>query len=310
MSQRNSLRVSFRRLMFVVVLSSVSTLVVWVSHARSAAVDPGPRGGPSGAGGPVSGLSSSESQLFMDGQETIQEIDSVQGTIPNTGLGLGPRYNMDGCSGCHNFPAPGGSSPPVNPLVAVATKDGAMNVVPFFITTNGPILRPFIIGNTGSQETHLYTITGRSDAPGCNIAQPDFNSLAPNLAFHIPLPLYGDGLVEAVDTSTIVANLASNLALKRSLGISGKPSGIGGVGRFFWKGQGTGLEGIAAGAYRGEVGVTNALFPTEDDPDPNCQFNPLPEDTFNPHAGSVVAGLPDFQNRGIRSLLCRSDAHP
>ena len=292
MSQRNALRVSFRGLMFVVILSSVSVLVVRVSHAS--AVDPGPRGGPPGAGGPVSGLSSSESQLFMDGQETIQEIDSVQGTIPNTGLGLGPRYNMDGCSGCHNFPAPGGSSPPVNPLVAVATEDGAMNVVPFFIAIDGPILRAFIIGNTGSQETHLYTITGRSDAPGCNIAQPDFNSLAPDLAFHMPLPLYGDGLVEAVDTSTIVANLASNLALKRSLGISGKPSGTGGVGRFFWKGQGTGLEGIAAGAYQNEVGVTNSLFPTEDDPDPNCQFNPLPEDTFNPNSGSVVAGLPDF----------------
>jgi hypothetical protein len=79
-SQRNALRVSFRGLMFVVLLSSVSVLVVRVSHAS--AVDPGPRGGPPGAGGPVSGLSSSESQLFMDGQETIQEIDSVKERFP------------------------------------------------------------------------------------------------------------------------------------------------------------------------------------------------------------------------------------
>jgi CxxC motif-containing protein (DUF1111 family) len=110
----------------------------------------------------------------------------------------------------------------------------------------------------------------------------------------MPLPLYGDGLVETVDTTTIIANLASNSAAKRMLGIGGKVSGIGGVGRFFWKGQGTALEIIAAGAYRDEVGVTNALIPTENDSDPACRFNTLPEDTFDFGAPNVIAGLPDF----------------
>jgi hypothetical protein len=78
-------------------------------------------------------------QLFLAGQEAIQEIDSVQGTLPDMGLGLGPRFSMDSCAGCHPHPAPGGSSPPVNPQVAVATKAEAANSVPFFITRDGPI---------------------------------------------------------------------------------------------------------------------------------------------------------------------------
>jgi CxxC motif-containing protein (DUF1111 family) len=287
----------------LVVLSLVllAALVgVSVPKADFVATDPGPRGGPPGAGGPLPGLSPAALQLFFAGQETIQEIDSVQGTIPNTGLGLGPQFNMDRCSGCHNYPAPGGSSPPVNPQVAVATKDGATNTVPFFITIDGPIRRAIVKrnadGSPNGSQSHLYTITGRVDAPGCVLAQPDFEALAAadNLAFHIPPQLYGDGLIEAIDTATVVANLASHSALKQVLGIGGHPGGPGGVGRLFWKGQGTALLAVAAEAYQNEVGVTNALVSQENDPTPSCQFNALPEDRFEPGAATVIDGLPDF----------------
>jgi CxxC motif-containing protein (DUF1111 family) len=277
------------------------TALVPVSAPKAdfVATDPGPRGGPPGAGGPLPGLSLAALQLFLAGQEVIQEIDSVQGTIPNTGRGLGPQFNMDSCGGCHNYPAPGGSSPAVNPQVAVATKEGATNTVPFFITIDGPIRRAFVKRNTNGSpngnQAHLYTITGRVDAPGCVLAQPDFEALAAadNLAFHIPLQLYGVGLIEAIATATVVANLASNSALKQSLGIGGHP-GAGGVGRFFWKGQGTDLLAIAAGSYQNEVGVTNVLVRQENDPTPGCQFNPLPEDRFTPQGGTVIDGFPDF----------------
>ncbi|PWU05877.1 MAG: hypothetical protein C5B51_13400 [Terriglobia bacterium] len=264
---------------FVAVLGLLAASV-GILKGTFTAIDPGPRGGPPGAGGPLPGLTQQEAQLFAAGQTTIQEIDSVSGTIPNTGLGLGPRFNMNSCAGCHNFPAPGGSSPPVNPLIAVATLNGATNTIPFFITPNGPILRAFLIADTNPPtDTHLFTITGRSDAPGCSLTQTDFNSLKPNLAFHTPLALYGDGLIQNISTSTITTNLAADAAAKQALGIGGHTGGAGGSGRFFWKGQGTGLQTIAAGAYQNEVGVTNMLFPNEDDPTPSCQFNALPEDT-------------------------------
>jgi CxxC motif-containing protein (DUF1111 family) len=269
-----------------------------VSQVVTHVVDPGPRPGPAGAGGHLPGVTATELQLFEEGQETIQEVDSVSGAIPNTGSGLGPRFNMDGCSGCHSHPAPGGSSPPVNPMIAVATRDGATNLVPFFITLNGPIRRAFIrnvgISTEEARQTHLFTIAGRSDAAGCNLAQPDFEALRPRLSFHIPLPLFGDGLIENIDTATLAANLETNLIQKRALGISGRLAGFGGSGRFFWKGQGNLLDIIASGAYRDDVGVTNFLIPTESDGTPSCRFNSLPEDRFDFSAPDPISGLPDF----------------
>jgi CxxC motif-containing protein (DUF1111 family) len=179
-------------------------------------------------------------------------------------------------------------------MIAVATLNGATNTIPFFITLNGPIRRAFLIVNTNPPtDNHLFTITGRTDAQGCVLAQTDFSSMASNLAFHIPLPLYGDGLIQNITTATIQANLAANADAKTALGITGHPAGLGGAGRFFWKGQGAGLEVTTAGAYQNEVGVTNALFPAEDDPTPSCQLNPLPEDTRKFLAGPVN-GLPDY----------------
>src|SRR5581483_7245101 len=63
--------------------------------------DPGVRSGPPGAGGALTGLTAAESSAFTSGLATFQEIDDV----PH---GLGPRFNLDSCSGCHAFPAPGG----------------------------------------------------------------------------------------------------------------------------------------------------------------------------------------------------------
>jgi CxxC motif-containing protein (DUF1111 family) len=281
-------------------LTALLVAAASVPKADVRATDPGPRGGLPGAGGPLAGLDGPALQFFLAGQEAIQEVDSVKGTIPNTGLGLGPRFNMDSCGGCHNYPAPGGSSPPINPQVAVATTEGATNTVPSFIAIDGPIRRAFVKRNQGAflagSQPHLYTIMGRADAPGCVLAQPDFDALvaADNLAFHIPLQLYGVGLIQAVDTVTILSNLASDLALKRILGIAGHTGGPSGLGRLLWKGQATGLLIIAAGAYQDEVGVTNAFFSTENDQTPGCQFNPVPEDRFNFSAATFIDGLPDF----------------
>jgi hypothetical protein len=267
---------------------------VSLSKADVMATDPGLRGGPAGAGGPLPGLSMAALQLFLAGQEAIQEIDSVQGTIPDTGLGLGPRFNMDSCGGCHPHPALGGSSPPVNPQVAVATKTGATNTVPFFVTSDGPIRHAHVKRHPdGTPDGHialLYTVTERVDAPGCQLQQPDFEALAAadNLAFHIPLPLFGVGLIEAIDEATILANWASHHAQKQSLGISGRPGG-----RFGWKAQGAHLPLDVAGAYQTEIGVTNPLVRKENDETPGCQFNPTPEDTFNPEAPTFIDRLPD-----------------
>src|SRR5580658_6745543 len=102
--------------------------------------DPGPRPGPPAAGRPLPGLTPFENAAFQEGSRRFAEIDSVSGTQPGaTGTGLGPRFNLNGCSGCHAQPAMGGSSPSQNPQVALATAYGAQNTVPAFIQANGPV---------------------------------------------------------------------------------------------------------------------------------------------------------------------------
>ncbi len=77
------------------------------------ATDPGVRGGDPGAGDPLPGLSPGELVFFDAGRADFVETEGV-------GDGLGPRFNLDNCVGCHSQPAIGGSSPAVNPQVAAA----------------------------------------------------------------------------------------------------------------------------------------------------------------------------------------------
>src|SRR5436190_9007461 len=68
-------------------------------------IDPGVRGGPAGAGNPLPGLTLKEAKFFGTGQDAFSETQSVLGTIAGTEAGLGPRFNMDSCVGCHAQPA-------------------------------------------------------------------------------------------------------------------------------------------------------------------------------------------------------------
>src|SRR5262249_47007925 len=158
-------------------------------------------------------LSSQQNKIFTDALDIFQEVDSVTGTIAGTEAGLGPRFNLDSCSGCHAQPAIGGSSPATNPQVAMATKAGATNTVPEFITSTGPIREArFKFANPPTNTIRdggvhaLFTITGRTDAVGCTIAQPDFATAAAqnNLIFRIPTPTFGAGLIEGIPDFTIL----------------------------------------------------------------------------------------------------------
>jgi CxxC motif-containing protein (DUF1111 family) len=254
--------------------------------------DPGVRNGPAGAGGPATSLTGSELNLFNTGKATFNEVDSVFGTLPGeTDSGLGPSFNMNSCSGCHAFPAAGGSSPLVNPQVAVATLHGARNTVPSFITVNGPVREARFKTNpdgTADGGVHdLFVITGRSDAPsGCNLAQTDFapQLSSGNVIFRIPTPVFGAGLIEAIDDATIMANQSVNSSAKAQLGISGRPNYSGNDGtltRFGWKAQNKSLIVFAGEAYNVEQGVTNEVFPNPRATTPSCDKLGHPEDITN-----------------------------
>jgi hypothetical protein len=131
---------------------------------------------------------------------------------------------------CGRRQQPGLNSPqnPIpNPQVLLATLDGTTNSVPPFITANGPVREArFIKNRNGSLDggVHgLYTITGRSDAVGRNLAQPDFASALANnnVTFRIPTPLFGLGLVEATPDSVLQANLAATQLARNAFRIGG-----------------------------------------------------------------------------------------
>jgi len=282
---------------------------VWSQMARFAARDPGVRSGPVPTDLKLPGLTSTEQRAFDVGLEAFQEVASVQGVIPDTEAGLGPRFNLDSCGGCHTQPVVGGSSPAINPQVEVAKKERAHNEIPSFIKRDGPIREARFKSNpdgTPDGGVHaLFTISGRDDAPGCSIQQPDFRTAVArqNVVFRIPTPVFGAGLIESIDDDAILANMQANIAAKQSLGIGGRANKLTGrpntsgndgtVTRFGWKAQNKSLEIFSGEAYNVEQGVTNDLFPQERDEAPNCYFNATPESRTNFEAEEHLDGLSD-----------------
>jgi CxxC motif-containing protein (DUF1111 family) len=283
---------------FVVIGTSFSQ-EVWSEIGRFGARDPGVRSGPFGAGGPLSDLTEFQKQLFKNAREDFEEVQSVQGEkyVDDTELGLGPRFNLDSCGGCHAQPDIGGTSPFVNPQVEVAKKEGADNDVPSFIKKDGPVREArfkFNPDGTPDGGVHaLFTIAGRRDASGCSLHQPDFRTAVArqNVVFRIPTPLFGAGLIESIDDDVLLANLAAYSAQKQSLGIRGRANRLTGrpntsgndgtITRFGWKAQNKSLEIFSGEAYNVEQGVTNELFPQVRDETPTCYFNATPENRTN-----------------------------
>jgi len=300
-------------------------LSFWIIAAGAwAQKDPGPRPGPAGGGGAYPTLNANEQNFFNQALLRFQEVNSVSGTI-EPGNGLGPTFNGNSCAMCHAQPAIGGAGPgmtspqnPVpNPQVALATLDGGTNSVPGFITANGPVREArFIRKPDGSPDggVHgLYTIAGRSDAPGCTLGQPDFahEVARNNVIFRIPTTLFGLGLVENTPDATLRTNLDATQAARSQLGIGGSFNTSGNDGtitRFGWKAQNKSLLVFAGEAYNVEQGVSTELFPNERSAVPGCVFNATPEDSsnilngnpaspnFGTSIGTVSEMLADFEN--------------
>ena len=284
-------------------------------HAQVEVVDRGPRGTTVGAGGPIANLSSDQLRFFNDGAARFIHPEAVVN-------GLGPTFNADSCGACHSQPAIGGTSPRVgvfpnigpNPQVALANANHAWNKLPFFVTSDGPVREArfkFVVDPDGSIDRNepdgsvhdLFTIRGRLDAVGCELAQEDFERARDqnNLSLRIPTPVFGGGLIEMIDDATILTNMQADSVVKSMLGIHGTPNRSGNdatITRFGWKAQNKSLIMFSHEAYSVEIGETNQMFPQKrgffpNPPPASCVFNSLPEDQTNLlPAGSDSVGVP------------------
>ncbi len=132
----------------------------------------------------------------------------------------------------------------------------------------------------------LYTIKGRTDAPGCTLGQPNFATQISrgNVIFRTPTPTFGLGLVEDTPDATLQANLAAAQSAANRLGIFGSFNTSGNDGtitRFGWKAQNKSLLVFSGEAYNVEQGVTSEAFPNERNTAAGCVFNGTPEDASN-----------------------------
>src|SRR5262249_46554381 len=132
----------------------------------------------------------------------------------------------------------------------------------------------------------LWTVKGTQGdqtIAQCALTQPDFamQQQQGNLAFRIPTPMLGLGLMESIQDREILARQSlaqQNGAL--ALGITGHPNRSGNDGtitRFGWKAQNKSITMFAGEAYNVEMGITNELFPTATEEDPAGQGNQKPE---------------------------------
>jgi CxxC motif-containing protein (DUF1111 family) len=274
--------------------------------------DPGVRPGSPGVGAPITGLTAGELDYFTKAAPIFSEVDAVQN-------GLGPRFNLNSCSGCHAYPAVGGSSPFKNPQVTTAPTMAPGNTIPAFLSAHGPIREVRFVTNpdgTADGGVHdIFTIVGRSDnPPGCSIEQPDFSDTS-NMIFRIPTPTFGAGLIESIPDAVIRANLAADPAGQKSQnGVKGQVNvgfiggtvntnpNDGGITRFGWKAQNKSLTVFGGEAYNVEMGVTNEVFPNEREDDPDCAKNALPESDSGFAVGSVTPSDVDAFRAFMRFL--------
>ncbi len=270
-------------------LTPAGLLALGISGPILAQTDPGVRGGAiNGQTGatatsplPLASVTANSpqgvSEFFQNGLTRFVTPEVVSGGTNN---GLGPRFNFNSCTGCHSQPTVGGSGPSANPeftVVSSGIASSSTNTVPSFITAHGPTREarfPFFFDAVGGVDTSspnggvedLYTVSGRSDAGSCSLQQPSFSAAqqANNIIFRIPTPVFGAGLLENLDDSTLLNNQTAQA--NNSLGISGtfnRNGNDGTIARFGWKAQNKSLELFAGEAYNVEMGITNEVFQNE-----------------------------------------------
>ncbi|HTF70046.1 MAG TPA: di-heme oxidoredictase family protein [Edaphobacter sp.] len=269
------------------------------------AKDPGPRPNPATTvPNPVPGLNANEVALFNESLLRVSELEGTcdtcaqqsqdglpidpdpQNPFSPSGLvnsaGMGPVFNADQCFSCHFQPMIGGSSPKKNPAEVIAHRLGGTNTVPGFEEPDGVFREVrFKFNRDGSRDggVHsLFTLQGRSDAPACRLEQPDFEKELQrrNIAYRIPLQLFGLGLIEAIQDSAILTNMNADREIKERLGIHGHPNIVpnnGTISRFGWKAQNASITMFAGEAYNVEMGISNDLFPIMRSENPDCNLS-------------------------------------
>lgn len=226
---------------------------------------------------PMPGLTAEERRAFSVGNSLFRDNWVVAPASAAGRDGLGPLFNANSCSACHQ--EDGRGRPP-----ASAGDVGRGMVV--IISPRGSDGAPHPVYGKQVQDQAIPGLRAEAEIALRPEAVP--GRLADGTAFEllrwIPIlrdPAYGPpgevrlsvrigpqviggGLLEAVDDATIVA--ASDPDDRDGDGISGRAhriAGSGRIGRFGWKATQATLEGQVMAALHEDIGITNPEHPTE-----------------------------------------------
>lgn len=199
-------------------------------------------------GGPLPNLSSFETKLFNTGVDQFNKVwDPLKG--------LGPVFTQASCAACHNAPAVGGVSIQRITHFGTTNVDGTFNPL---TSEGGDVLQPQSV----SQQI-----------PSCVLSGETVPADATIVSKRLPLPVFGDGLINSISENDILAN-----AVDKGMGIHGvanmvpDENGVTHVGRFGRKAQFADLIQITSHAFLNDLGVTTPLLPNENLP----QGQPIP----------------------------------
>jgi Di-haem oxidoreductase, putative peroxidase len=280
---------SKRRVLLLIFILSISARTANAGPAnRHANSQPSVPVNLNGFGAPLPGVkqNSSDLNIFATGQMNFKEID----TLPE----IGPIMNGVSCAGCHSQPAIGGGGLFINEIrVRNNTQPGPVHIfaVDNFLR-NGPqtqgnttIFPQGIVGEplgcqitvpgcqlSACQQEEVAKTTFSTSLATCDPASADFHSGGNCVVGRSALPLFGDGLVEAVSDQTF-----EQIAQSEPPEIQGTVkmvtenfTSVAHVGRFGWKDDHASLRGFSGDAYLNEIGITNPDNPQDVS---NCAAN-------------------------------------
>ena len=245
----------------------------------------------------IGGLSAEQTEVVTTGRAAFHEAWVVP-PDPNGVWGLGPTFNEDRCSACHEnngrARAPADEREPLHGMLVRLS-------VPGQSAQGGPKPHPNygdqlndkgIPGRVPAEGQALVSYEPREVVladgeklilrkPGIRFKDLQFGELGPDvmLSPRVAPPVFGLGLLEAVPEKTILAIAEQQ---KRD-GMSGKPNYVWdyeaeqvAFGRFGWKANQPSLRQQTAAAFLGDIGATSFIFQEENCPAVQVQCRDMP----------------------------------
>jgi CxxC motif-containing protein (DUF1111 family) len=230
---------------------------------------------------PFEGLNGYDLSIHDLGDAAFEEVFVTAPSYVNNGLG--PAYNNVSCVSCHHndgigVPTTGGAESGLLLRISLPGEDefGGPLPVPGYGTQ---LQDKAVFGKQAECKIDIqysYEMISFPDGETVELRRPTYallNLYTPIagdflLSPRLAPPVFGLGLLEAIDEETILALADENDG--NTDGISGKPNyvwnpvaGMQQMGRFGWKANTASLLVQVAAAYNNDMGITNKVFLNE-----------------------------------------------